>query len=125
MDIFGAEIFVLLNYRFSNLFCGQQISIYFWGMSENQSNIDHEAIDLRSEEEIQDILTEGDYIIQTLNAVSANILSDEFHNRNKTLIHSMIKDFRDRDNRQGDMPPKLAGRSLEVFFSAIAKYGLR
>lgn len=125
MNIFGADFSLSQNYSFSNLFCGQWISIYFWGMSKNQTNIDHEAIDLRPEVELGDVLTEGDYAIQTLNAVSEVILSDEFYNRNKLLIKNMMKDFHDRHNRQGDMPPKLAGRSLEAFFSAIAKFGLR
>ena len=95
-------------------------------MSENQSNIDREAIDLQEEAESREgIFSEEEYFIVSLNSVSSDILPDEFYNRNKQLIRNMANDLCDRHNRQGDMPPELAGRCIEVFFSSITKFGLR
>lgn len=94
-------------------------------MSKNQ-NIDHEAFDLSEDiTEDNDLFTEEEYLISTLNSVSEIIVSDDFYNRNKHLICNMINDLYDRHNRRGDMPPRLAGRAVEIFFSSITKVGLR
>lgn len=91
-------------------------------MSEKNHNIDHEATNLQQEDFA---LTEEEYFIAVMNSVSELIISDEFYHRNRQLIHNITNDFRDRHIRQGDMPPRLAGRSVEIFFSGISKFGFR
>lgn len=94
-------------------------------MYKNQhQNIDHESI-YPLKQEKDNGLTEEEYLIQTLNCVSESIITDNYYERNKRLIRSISDGLHDRHNRRGDMPPKLAGRVIEIFFVSIGKFGLR
>lgn len=95
-------------------------------MRKNQNQIDHEAMDLSDElETSMEIFSEEEYLISTMNCISEDILSDEFYERNRSLIRDMSNGFFIRNRRQGDMPPNVASRSFEIFFSSLAKFGLR
>lgn len=92
-------------------------------MNENQK-YPHSG-DINSQEEEQERFSEESYLIDTINQIPEEILSDETYERNRSLIKNMTDNFCDRHNRHGDMPPAIAARCLIVFFSSITKFGLR
>lgn len=107
---------------------------YFYKM-KNQSqnpNLDLEAVDFNRHEEEEgrdntatSPLTEEEYLIEVIDAISPTTMSDEWYEKNKRLVRGITDGFHDRHVRHGDMPPALARRSFEVFLSAIAKFGWR
>lgn len=81
--------------------------------------------EIDSQEEEQDQFTEEAYLIDTVNLIPVEVLSDEMYERNRYLIKSMTDNFCDRHNRHKDTPPLIAARCLGIFFSSITKFGLR
>lgn len=83
-------------------------------MSKNQ--IDYEAIDLTIDEEIHEEV----FLIDVINLISENVISDENFEKNNVLITHITSELR----RRG-MSAEMTATTLELMFSSIATFGLR
>jgi hypothetical protein len=70
-------------------------------------------------------MTDTEYAYEVFNAVSEDIISDEYFDRNKGLLFAISNELFELNVKSGKIPPERATRIIEGVFSSINKHGLR
>lgn len=70
-------------------------------------------------------MTDEEFFYEVFNTVSDEVISDEYFDRNKALIIDISNSLHEIYSRTGKIPPNMARRIIEEFFSAIRRNGIR